>query len=254
MNAKTLQTTDTRRFGWLPDLPDHRDLRFTVQRRQVTKVPDVMDLRKGHTPVEDQGSLGSCTANAIVGMMEFLDNRDGMYTDLSRLFLYYYERERIGTVSQDSGACLRDGIKVLLKKGICPETMWPYDVAKFKKRPTKACQIDALKRTIKVYRRIETIDEMLVCLSQGTPFVGGITVYDSFMSATVARTGVVPMPKITESVQGGHALEFCGAYVSKKLMIGRNSWGKWGMNGYFTIPFAYLANRSLSDDFWCVER
>jgi C1A family cysteine protease len=80
-------------------------------------------------------------------------------------------------------------------------------------------------------------------------------VYESFESAEVAKTGVVPMPGPDERLLGGHAVLAIGYVASTRMFIVRNSWGtKWGDGGYFTMPYAYLEDRNLSDDFWTIRR
>lgn len=135
--VKTLK----RNFGWRPDLPDHRDLLYGAVMRVKATLPAKIDLRTLCSAVEDQGELGSCTANALAGALEFLERKSGSvdFADLSRLFVYYNERAIEGTVKSDSGAMLRDGIKVLAKQGVCSETAWPYVVGKFDRKPGVAC-------------------------------------------------------------------------------------------------------------------
>src|SRR5260370_31612564 len=116
-------------YGWLPDLPDHRDLFYSAVAPRLVSPPAKVDLRKRCSPVENQGQLGSCTANALVGALEFLELKDSAkFVDLSRLFVYYNERAIEGTVKQDSGAFIPAGIKCLAKQGGCPENEWPYKV------------------------------------------------------------------------------------------------------------------------------
>src|ERR1041385_1466262 len=99
-------------YGWKPDLPDARDYPYKAVRPTAAKLPAKVDLRPLCPPVEDQGDLGSCTANALAGAAEFLELKQGAsFTDLSRLFIYYCERQAEGTVSIDNGAQLRTGIK-----------------------------------------------------------------------------------------------------------------------------------------------
>ena len=150
---------------------------------------------------------------------------------------------------------IRDGIKTLAKQGVCSEKKWPYVVSKFAARPSPACYKEALQHKITSYHRIVTLSEMRACLAEGFPFVFGFTVYESFESEEVSRTGVVNMPKSGEGQIGGHAVMAAGYDDAKKRFIVRNSWSEdWGMKGYFTIPYDYVADRNLSDDFWTIRR
>jgi C1A family cysteine protease len=245
----------THQFGWIPDRPDQRDHMFSAVYRAIPKLPASIDLRPICSPVEDQSTLGSCTANALVGALEFLERKDGVpFTDLSRLFVYYNERVIEHTVASDSGAMIRDGIKTLAKQGVCSEANWPYVVTKFKNKPTKACYAEAKTHIITSYQRIQTLDGMRSCLAAGYPFVFGFTVYASFESSQVAKTGVVPMPAKGESVLGGHAVVAVGYKDSTKRFIVRNSWGtSWGLQGYFTMPYNYLTNPQLASDMWTIR-
>jgi C1A family cysteine protease len=243
-------------YGWMPDLPDHRDYLYAAVRRISATLPAAVDLRPGCPPVEDQGALGSCTGNAIVGALEFLELKDKLpLVDLSRLFVYYNERVMEHTVQSDAGAQIRDGIKSVSKQGVCSEVKWPYIISKFAVKPTAACYREALKHRIVEYHRLGTVDEMRACLAEGHPFVFGFTVYESFESQQVAKTGTVPMPRKSERVLGGHAVLGVGYNDKQKRFIVRNSWGTgWGKQGYFTMPYTYLANPDLASDFWVVHR
>lgn len=243
-------------YGWLPDLPDHRDLLYAQIIPPLVALPPSVDLRPTCSPVENQGQLGSCTANALVGTLEFLERKDNVkFIDLSRLFIYYDERAIEHTVKSDSGAQIRDGIKTLAKQGVCPEKEWPYNTAKFAVKPSAKCYADALNHQITSYHRILTLDEMRSCLASGFPFVFGFTVYENFESQEVAKTGILNMPQPGEKVLGGHAVVAVGYNDSEKRFIVRNSWGaSWGQQGYFTMPYGYLNDRNLSDDLWTIRR
>ena len=109
-------------YGWVPDRPDYRDKLYTAIAAPPKKLPPKVDLRAGCSRVEDQGQLGSCTANALVGNLEFLEMKAGhSVTNLSRLFVYYNERAMEGTINDDAGAMIRDGVKSLVKLGVCSE-------------------------------------------------------------------------------------------------------------------------------------
>lgn len=242
-----------RTYGWVPDIPDGRDYLYRAI-KPVVRLPKKVDLRDFCSKVEDQGSLGSCTAQALAGNIEFLDNAiDSIYTDVSRLFIYYNERVLIDTVDYDSGAMLRDGIKTLKKEGACHEEIWPYLVDKFDKKPTTKCYEEGKRHLIESYHRIEALSEMLACLAEGFPFVFGFTVYESFESEKVTRTGIVNMPKKGERALGGHAVLAVGYDQSAGRFLVRNSWGVgWGLKGYFTLPYEYLD--TMADDFWTIRK
>lgn len=240
-------------YGWIPDRPDHRDYLYSAIAPKV-KLPLKVDLRSEDSPVENQGRLGSCTANALAGNLQFLEKVSGqIYKDVSRLFIYYNERAVEGTIGFDSGAMIRDGIKVLAKYGVCPESSWPYDISKFTSKPTAVCYKEGLKHRIVSYHRLQTLSEMLNCLAEGFPFVFGFTVYESFESLKVAQTGLVPMPRKSERTLGGHAVMAAGYDQKQKRFIVRNSWGLgWGQVGYFTMPYAYF--ETLASDFWTIRQ
>lgn len=240
-------------YGWVPDVPDQRDY-FYKAIKPVIRLPERVDVRGSCSDVEAQGSLGSCTAQALAGNIEFLDKKiDSAYTDVSRLFIYYNERLIEDTVDYDSGASLRDGIKTLKKDGVCHESTWPYIASRFDKRPPLECYLEAKIHRIQSYHRINNTAEMMTCLAEGYPFVFGFTVYESFESAEVKKTGVVNMPEKKEIAIGGHAVMAAGYDRRPKRFLVRNSWGKkWGMAGYFTMPFEYLD--TLAEDFWTIRR
>jgi C1A family cysteine protease len=244
-------------FGWVPDLPDQRDFTYQAPRPVLRVLPSKVDLRGKCPPVYDQGDLGSCTANAIGAAFEFELLKDQTKSDFmpSRLFIYYNERVIEGTVRTDSGAQIRDGIKSVNKQGVCSETKWPYDIKKFASKPSAADYKDALKHQVMSYQRVtRSLSQMKGCLADGYPFVFGFTVYESFESETVAKTGKLNMPKKTEQMVGGHAVMAVGYDDKTKRFMVRNSWGAgWGISGYFTMPFDYLLNGNLSDDFWTIR-
>jgi C1A family cysteine protease len=204
----------------------------------LRKLPDKADLRKECPAVYNQGRLGSCTANAIGAAFEFELRKQNPASDFmpSRLFIYYNERVIENTVPMDCGASLRDGIKSVHHQGVCPEAEWPYDIGKFADTPPDPCYADALNHQVLSYSRIpRTLDE-------------------SFESPAVATTGEMDMPKEGEAMIGGHAVLAVGYADSSKRFIIRNSWGAaWGKAGYFTMPYDYLLNANLSDDFWTIR-
>lgn len=244
------------KYHWLPDVPDYRDHAYSVTKAaEHIAIPRHSDLRALCSAVENQGSLGSCTGNAIVGALEFLQKvEDPKHVSaLSRLFVYYNERAIEGTVSQDAGAQIRNGIKVVATTGVCHEKYWPYRVTKFKSKPPQVAYDDAAKRKFLKYQRIQNLDELKHALSSNRPVVFGFSVYENFEGPEVAATGIVKVPTTTEQNLGGHAVLAVGHDDDNQRVLVRNSWGKeWGLAGYFWLPYEYITNRGLSDDFWCI--
>ena len=232
-----------------PDTEDLRDKVFRpTQFKTITVLPKIVDLRPGCSQVVDQGELGSCTANAIAsGLREYWENLSGKLTLLSRLWLYWEERKIEGTVNEDAGAYIRDGMKVLQKMGCAPETDWPYDITKFAQTPPAKATRDASQFEITEYHRVTNLTLLKTALAEGYPVVIGIKVYESFESDQVAQTGIVPLPKRGEQLLGGHAVLAVGYKDDSKIkgqgvVICRNSWGEsWGDKGYFYLPYSYFS-------------
>ena len=252
-----IRTRKVKGYGWVPDIPDARDYLYSTPQPVLAELPPKVDLRSKCPPVYDQGQLGSCTANAIGAAFEFDQLKQQPDKDFmpARLFIYYNEREIEGTIDTDSGAMIRDGVKSVAKAGVCSEAMWPYDITKFRDKPTTTCYKDAAKHQAIVYQRVlNTQNQLQGCLAAGGPVIFGFSVYESFETAEVARTGVMPMPSITtEKLLGGHAVLAVGYDDASQRFIVRNSWGTgWGQKGYFTMPYGYLTNPQLAQDFWTI--
>lgn len=243
------------KYGWLPDVPDRRDIPYKAPRR-FKPLPHKVSLRSLVPNVFNQGTLGSCTANALASAYQLQRVRQALEPwHPSRLFLYYNERVMIRMVKEDSGAYLRDGIKSLVRQGVCPETLWPYDVAKFTQKPNRMCYGAAEAVQVLGYRRVSSeLNDMKAALAQGLPFVVGISLYESFETEEVARTGKVPLPSPEERMIGGHAILCVGYDDTTRRFELLNSWGKqWGDAGFFTVPFGYLTNENLADDRWAIS-
>jgi C1A family cysteine protease len=253
VSKKIKSRTLAKKFNlqWIPDKFDTRDYKYQI----TTKTsPNSVDLRPYCSPIENQGNLGSCTGQAIAGAIELLNKRNGNYRDISRLFIYYYERLLLGTVNYDSGAYIRDGIKSTNIYGASLETYWPYDIRKYKQEPIIEAKNDALNRKVTRYERISDLNGFIDALSNGYPVIMGFNVYTSFMSASVATTGIMPYPNIKrERLLGGHAVLIVGYNKSKRILIARNSWGtSWGDTGYFYMPFDIISP-SMSNDYWIIK-
>lgn len=247
-----------RAYGRIPQLADQRDHELKLELPSTVKLPKTADLRHSpHMPaIWDQGQLGSCTAhgNGRVFAFCYHATHNVMFMP-SRLFIYYYERVMEGTTKEDSGAAIRDGIKVLAKEGVPPETDWAYDISKFAVPPPKIARTDALKDLIVKYESpAQTESAIETALHANLPIVCGFTVYESFESAKVAKTGIVPMPGRRESVVGGHCIVIVGYNHTTGMFICANSWGtEWGLDGYFEIPYEYVMGQLFSD-FWAIQQ
>lgn len=245
-----------KRYGLIRDLPDCRDFMFSITAPRV--LPPKVDLRETGNcpPVWDQGQLGSCTGHGVGFLYAFAHKAQGLGDFMpSRLFIYYNERVMEHTVRSDAGAQIRDGVKSLSKVGVATEALWPYKISKFANKPPVKAFNEAKKHTAVKYQRLtRTTDLLRGCLADGRPFTFGFTVYDSFESDEVARTGIVPMPSKTEQALGGHCVAVCGYDDQTQMFICRNSWGAgWGDGGYFYLPYAYVLDGGLSGDFWMLE-
>ena len=253
VDKKVVNRTLDNKFNlvWKADRLDTRDYKYQVTQKTVI---DIVDLRSYCSPIENQGSLGSCTGQSIAGAIELLNKRNGKPTDVSRLFIYYYERVLLGTVNYDSGAYIRDGIKATNKYGASLESLWPHDIRKFKNEPIVEAKNDALNRKVTRYERVEDFNGCIDALTNGYPVVIGFHVYQSFMSNTVARTGNMTYPnKKREKLLGGHAVLLVGYDKTRKVFIVRNSWGEsWGDKGYFYMPFD-VVKPDMSSDYWIIK-
>jgi len=278
-------------MGWIPDYPDFRDFtEETIEVREILKPSGLpfsaagkkpqkaksllvsVDLRQWCSPVEDQGRLGSCTAHAGVGIIEYYERKSfGRHIDASRLFLYKVTRNLM-KMGGDTGAHLRSTIGAMVLFGVPPEEYWSYtdSLQDFDKEPPAFCYSFAQNyKTIKYYRHDppsaapeSILTRIKTYLVVGHPAMFGFTVYSSIEQAS--DSGQIPFPSLRDRIEGGHAVvavgyddrlkirnRFGGDGTTGALLI-RNSWGKgWGEDGYGWLPYEYIL-RGLAEDFWSV--
>ena len=244
-------------FGWIPDTHDPRDYKYKDIKPTIDVLPDNVDLRKYCSKVEDQGAIGSCVAQALVGNMEMLQNPEAdpnfKYWEVSRMFIYYNARKLEGTEKFDKGCMIRDAVKSMVDKGCSSERRCKYIEEYFDVKPSCWAYAEAKKHKISSYYSLTSTQEFMDCLASGFPFVFGIPVFTSFFSDVVKTTGVVQMPVAGDRIVGGHAILAVGYNMAEKRFLCRNSWGEaWGQKGYFTIPFDYV--NQGGDDFWTVRK
>lgn len=247
-------------YGWTPDLPDPNDFRYKVSQPVFTlKSSDLIkeyDLYRT-SPCYNQGNLGSCTGNGIAFIDQVLFLKDHKEFMPARLFIYYGERRIEGTINYDSGAQIRDGIKVLNQVGVCAENLVPYNIQDFRNKPSNAAYYEASRHKIKEYTRLDNrnLAELVDCLNQGFPFVFGFTVFSSFESEAVAKTGIMPIPLPGEAMLGGHCTVAVGFNADTNMFTVRNSWGTdWGIQGYFQMPASFMINPSYVSDCWMITK
>lgn len=248
-----------RQYGWHPSKPDHRDSAYGYALTAMPRaMPKAVDLRGHDNPIYDQMNLGSCVSNGVGDLWEFALRHAGKQHPLpSRLFIYYNGRDFEGSTQYDAGMEVRDGLKALAAYGCCDESLYPYltDAKTFTQKPPKKVYDAAVKHKAITYHPVYlSLFQMQHCLASGFPLTLGFTVYESFESQAVARTGIVPMPSGHESTVGGHAVVVMGYDNAASHFIVRNSWGTgWGDKGYCYFPYDYLTNYNLASDGWMVR-
>lgn len=245
-----------RTYGWKGHgKRDARDRFHDFKRAENDPaLPAKVDFRQDCPPIYDQGNLGSCTAQAAGGAMQYTMMKLKLpdTSIRSRLFIYYNSRAAEGTIYTDSGATIRDTMKVCAKMGSPVESTWPYNISYFTYQPPQKAYDDGVKCRISEYRRVrQDLNQLKQCLAQNTPIVCGVLVYSSFESPDATKTGKIPMPGQNEEVLGGHAIMLVGYDDSINSFIFRNSWNiSWGASGYGFIPYDYIVSPALADEFW----
>lgn len=242
-------------FNHLDSPEDLRDYIYTgtVGVSGASKV----DLRPQFTAAYNQGSISSCTANAISSVYQYTAKKQlGKEFMPSRLGLYYDERKMEGSVLQDAGAYIRDGMKICATQGLYPEFLWPYDVKKVFVAPPASCYKEAIKHQSLAYEKVpQKLQSLCSALNCGYPIVFGFKVYSNMMATKTASTGVLNLPGTKDKLLGGHAVTIVGYDTTTQRFIVRNSWGTlWGQKGYFTMPFEYVLNPNLASDFWIMKK
>jgi len=238
-----------------PSRKDARDhvVRFgqTTEQGLGVSLPPSVNLAATCPPVFDQGSIGSCTANAAGTMYsQVLNQMTRSVLIPSRLYIYWNTRSLEGTTSRDVGATLRGTMRSLARFGVCRENTWIYQRSNLFRRPNSGCYTEGSDRQALSYAAVPTdLFQMKSILNSGYPFVFGMLLFSSFMRGST--TGNIPIPNpSTESYLGGHAMCAIGYDDAREVFIVRNSWGRWGDNGNLYIPYSYMTDTNLCFDMW----
>ena len=219
-----------------------------------TSLPGRVDLRAECPPVEDQGPIGACTANAVVGALEYLQRRGGLdHIDLSRLFVYYNARQLGDCTDVDSGTCLSHVLAGVLAHGACEESLWPNHADKVTVRPSQACYDNAQQHQAIEFAMTPLGERTMQAVARGLPVVFTTFMPRSYYDAA-ADTGEAPPPGTAQGpVDVGHCMLIVGYDTGGQYWIARNSWGEsWGDGGYFRIPFLTLQAYSVPEHFWVI--
>lgn len=244
-------------LGWHPAPPSIKNYLVAAPNEEsAAALPPTIDMRPGMPPIGNQGNLGSCTAWASTAAYRYeLGKQKLADFEPSELAQYYWSRQLEGTTSSDSGATIKDAVKVLATIGAAPGDLWQYYVAKFASRPPSSVKAAAKKHlTLQYLSVVQDLNTIKAVLAAQTPVIIGISVYSSFEGDQAAKTGVIPMPTKKDKELGGHALLLVGYDDSKKLFTTRNSWGTgFGDKGYIYLPYDYVTNKSLGDDYWALQ-
>jgi C1A family cysteine protease len=244
-------------YGWLPQLPDHRDFTFGVTHTFGATAPNppAVDLRPSIDWVYDQGREQSCSAQSTSSLNRFVRKLNKQPLLLpSRNFLYWQARNIEGTTLKDAGCYIRDAFKSLANIGVPPEESWDYNINTLYATPPVALYSAAANNKVSTYVALnQDHNDLQTCLAQGYPFVFGIEVFSAFESDAVAANGIVPMPTATDQVLGGHAIMCVGYNNTTQLYTFMNSWGSgWGDKGFGYLPYAFVES-NLSSDFWTMR-
>ena len=247
-----------RKLNWKPSPPDSRDFKSTRHLAAPIELPSEFELNY-KIPVYDQKNAGSCVGNGSCESFRYESKElTGNYDfEPSRLFVYWNARDIDGSTGEDAGTYIRSGFKAMNKSGLCHEKLHPYDdaISSVIKKPSSEAYNDGLKNSIVQYAAVnQNEQDIKATLVSGAVVVFGFTVYDSFFGSWANSTGIMPLPKKTEGIQGGHCVVIVGYSDSKKCFKIQNSWGtNWGIGGYFWMPYSFLLDPKQADDFWAIQ-
>lgn len=219
------------------------------------RLPDRVDLRSLCSPVEDQGTINSCAANAVVGALEYHQRLAGhAVTDLSRLYVYFNARKIGGTEAEDTGTYIHHVMASVLAFGACPEQMWPYQKAMWPTVPTKACYDTSIQFGAVSYARTGSGMGAKAAVAAGLPVVFGVSLPHDMLTVEARDTGQVVTPRgVWPAPSGGHAMLIVGYDDTRGAWLVRNSWGPdWAEQGHFWLAYDVMTYYSTPFAFWTI--
>lgn len=243
-------------LNWKREPVDGRDILSQRHLLAPNSLPEKFELSL-QVPIYDQLDIGSCVANSACHCYRYESAQvlNNFKFEPSRLFVYYNARSIQGWEKEDSGSFIRDGFKAMSKWGLASESIWPYFTEDFAEKPTLQVYADGLNNITIKYATVQQSETTIKqTLLSGAAVSFGFNVYSSFFGNWEHATGIMPLPKSNEDLEGGHAISIIGWDNAKKSFLIQNSWGvQWGQNGKFWMPYSFLLDSNEADDFWCIE-
>ena len=220
---------------------------FEEEYHPVSTVPSSVDLRKDFTQIKDQGTMGACTAFALVGIFEYILKKNHQPdVDLSEQFVYYNARKANSKSQVDTGSSLTSIIETMKEQGVCLEHLFPYNPEDIASEPPVEAYEDAQARKVVSAKIVNNeLHDIKSAVSEGYPVVVTLTIYDSFNP----QNGFIHIPEETEVREGKfgyHTMVICGYNDEARFFVVRNSWGlSFGDKGYCYIPYGYIEDENL---------
>lgn len=190
------------------------DPRSRVFEATTRKSPLRSQLWKRYVPPFDQGELGSCTGNAMAGVLATGPHyRSDRVVDEALAVEIYSRATRLDYITghyppEDTGSSGLAVAKAAAKMGL-----------------------------IHAYHHAFSLHSTVAALGSVGPLIIGVNWYEGFDSPS----GPDGLLEIAGDVRGGHEVELLGVDVDEHTVRGVNSWGSsWGDGGYFTMSWETL--------------
>lgn len=255
-------------FGWKPDLPDIHDKYYQFDKVELAPDTDSdsdldsdiensfrisrVDLRDQFPPVYDQANLHCSVPCSVLSVWRFFCNKTQSESDPpSRIHLHQLTSL---IDSNDKSLSIKNCLHVLEKVGVVSEEVIGF--GEYPEVDEHFSGIESKPPKLIKYRRVEQNKEQFKrALDAGYPIIFGLSLYSSALTDGTRKTGVIKMPTKSDQVVGGMCMVLVGYDNEQKMWIVRNNWGgDWGERGYGYIPFNYLTNPQLAQNFWVIYK